>query len=448
MKRIFLCLLALAMPLWCLAGCADASKLDPQKPVTLSMWHIYGEQTDSPINQLVEEFNATVGKEKGIVINITNMTTTPDLKNLLLTAREGAPGAPDMPDLFSSRPDTVLNLGAENLVDFADYFTEEELAQYVPEFVQDGTIDGRLAVFPVSRSTRALFINDSLFFRFAAETGASYEMLADWEGFFEVAARYYEWSGGKAFCAFDYLIQNVEYDMLASGHEPVYTDADWYDTTDPYLKASWMKFALPLAKGYILVSDKYANTQIMTGEVIAGVGSSAAINYYNDTVTYPDNTSEKMNLKVLPLPKTGSGEQFMPVTGTGFSAYKTTEAKAEAAAIFLRWLTEGERNLNFVVESGYMPVHNSAFDAIEGYDFPSPAHKALFSAIKTMREEYTPTIRPEFTHYYDYVEKLYPALKKLCPTLKERSDNGEDAALLAEETWSLFLEISKAGDGR
>ena len=114
----------------------------------------------------------------------------------------------------------------------------------------------------------------------------------------------------------------------------------------------------------------------------------------------------------------------MPVTGTGFSAYKTTEAKAEAAAIFLRWLTEGERNLDFVVESGYMPVHDSAFEAIDGYEFPSPAHKALFSA----------------------VEALYPALKKLCPALQERADSGEDAALLAEETWDLFLEISKGGD--
>ena len=89
--------------------------MNPKKPVTLSMWHIYGEQTDSPLNQLVQEFNATVGKEKGIVIKVTNMTTTPDLKNQLLAAKEGAPGAPSMPDLFSSRPDTVLNLGAENL---------------------------------------------------------------------------------------------------------------------------------------------------------------------------------------------------------------------------------------------------------------------------------------------------------------------------------------------
>ena len=75
MKKILLCFLALVILFSCMTGCSDDSKLNPKKPVTLSMWHIYGEQTDSPLNQLVQEFNATVGKEKGIVIKVTNMTT-------------------------------------------------------------------------------------------------------------------------------------------------------------------------------------------------------------------------------------------------------------------------------------------------------------------------------------------------------------------------------------
>ncbi len=446
MKKTLCILLMLIILMACTTGCSKKTTLDPRNPVTLTMWHVYGEQTDSPINRLIEEFNTSVGKDQGIVIKVTNMTTTPDLKNQLLAAKEGAPGAPDMPDLFSARPDTVLNLESENLVDFTQYFTAEELAQYVPEFVEDGMLDGTLAVFPVSRSTRALFINDSLFSRFASDTGVSYDELNTWEGFFSVAEKYYEWSGGKAFCAFDYLIQNVEFDMLAGGFEPIYTENGWYDTEDIHLKDSWMKFAKPLAQGHIVVSDKYANTQIMTGEVAAGIGSSAAINYYNDTVTYPDNTSEEMNLKVLPLPKTGNGTQYMPVTGTGFSAWKTTEQKAEASAVFLRWITEGKRNLDFVVESGYMPVHNSAFEAIASYDFPSSSHKALFTAIKIMREEYTSTIRPEFAGYYDKVELLYPGLKELCPDLQDRADQGENVEDLALETWNLFLMISKGGE--
>lgn len=44
-----------------------------------------------------------------------------------------------------------------------------------------------------------------------------------------------------------------------------------------------MQFARALAQGHVVVSDLYSNTQVMTGEVLGGLGSSAAILYYNDT---------------------------------------------------------------------------------------------------------------------------------------------------------------------
>lgn len=434
--------LVIAPILLCFMSCGPKNVLDPDAPVTLTMWHIYGNQSDSPIGHLIDEFNATVGAQQGIVMKVTNVTTTPELKNLLLAAKNKVPGALDMPDLFSTRPDTVLNLGAENLVDFRDYFTTEELSRYVPGFIADGTIDDRLSVFPVARSTRVLFLNDGLFSRFAADTGVSYADLDTWEGLFAVAERYCEWSGGKSFCALDYPIQNVEFDMLSSGHEPRYTDADWYDTDDPYLYQSWMKFAVPLSQGHIVVSDTYANVQIITGEVAAGIGSSAAINYYGSAVTYPNNISEPLKLKALPLPKSGDGRQYIPVTGTGFAAYKTTEQKAQAAAVFLRWITEPERNLRFAVESGYMPAQSSSYDGISNYAFPGSAHRTLFEAMRTMVQNCTPTIRPEFAGYYNKVETLYPALRTLCLSLKKRADLGESPADLARETWDLFLSVS------
>lgn len=51
-----------------------------------------------------------------------------------------------------------------------------------------------------------------------------------------------------------------------------------------------MQFARSLAQGHVVVSDLYSNTQVMTGDVLSGLGSSAAILYYNDTVTYRDGT--------------------------------------------------------------------------------------------------------------------------------------------------------------
>lgn len=205
-----------------------------------------------------------------------------------------------------------------------------------------------------------------------------------------------------------------------------------------------MQFARSLAQGHIVVSDLYSNTQVMTGEVVCGLGSSAAILYYNDTVTYPDNTQEPMNLHVLPMPKTAGADALMTQAGVGLCAYKTTEQKAEAAALFVRWLTEAERNLDFVAQTGYMPVRSGAFDAISDYDnFPAPAaaYESLYAALKTMREDYVPVSEPRFEGYYGKVSVLYDGLRQLQQELPARAAAGEDIDALAEETWALFCSI-------
>ena len=104
--------------------------------------------------------------------------------------KSGKPGALDLPDLFSAHP--------------AD---AEEMAAYVPGFVQDGVIAGKQIVFPVSKSTQLLFLNGSQYARFAADTGAQLEKLDTWNGFFEMAAAYRQWSQGKPFCALDYPLR-------------------------------------------------------------------------------------------------------------------------------------------------------------------------------------------------------------------------------------------------
>ena len=59
-----------------LGGCQSKTPLSPAAPVTLTMWHVYGEQADSPMNRLIAQFNETVGREKGIVIDVTVMTNS------------------------------------------------------------------------------------------------------------------------------------------------------------------------------------------------------------------------------------------------------------------------------------------------------------------------------------------------------------------------------------
>ena len=327
-RRTFL-KLAAVLPGLALAGCSGSKTLLSAKdPTMLSIWHVYGEQADSPMNRLLTEFNDTVGKEKGILLNVTNMTNSAAIGGQLQDAKAGKPGALDLPDLFSAHPSDASALGIETLVDWNDWFTAEDMAAYVPGFVQDGIIEGRQVVFPVSKSTQLIFLNGSQYARFAADTGAQLSTLATWDGFFEMAAAYRQWSQGKPFCALDYPLRLVELNALEQGSGELYKDC-WYDLTNEAFRTSWMEFARGLVQGDILISDLYSNTQVMTGETLAGLGSSAAILYYNDFVTYPDNTTEPTDLLLAPLPHAaGTATPLMPQAGVGLCAFKTTDQKA------------------------------------------------------------------------------------------------------------------------
>lgn len=150
--------------------------------------------------------------------------------------------------------------------------------------------------------------------------------LETWDGFFTVAEKYYEWSGGKPFCAIDYLIRLAELCAISDGEGVSYKDG-WYDENNPSFIKAYEAFATSIAKGHIVVSDMYYNTQIMTAQTCAGIGSSASVLYANDKITYPDNTSEDVKLQVLPLPQQAGKQKVATQAGVGLCAYKTTDKK-------------------------------------------------------------------------------------------------------------------------
>ena len=49
------------MPALCICGCT----LNRKEIITATMWHVYGGQTGSHLNDMIDIFNQTVGKEEG-----------------------------------------------------------------------------------------------------------------------------------------------------------------------------------------------------------------------------------------------------------------------------------------------------------------------------------------------------------------------------------------------
>ena len=91
-------------------------KKKEETPTTITVWHVYGGQTDSPLNDLIDEFNQTVGKEQRINVQVTSVSNTNTIHELVLAAANGEPGASELPDLFISYPKTVMALPDDSIL--------------------------------------------------------------------------------------------------------------------------------------------------------------------------------------------------------------------------------------------------------------------------------------------------------------------------------------------
>lgn len=119
MKKFFALLLsALLIFSTVLCGCnVDNNEPSPDDPVTLSIWHVYGSQTESPFNDLIEKFNKTTGKEKGIIINITSVTDSSSIDDALISSAKNEPMSAEMPDMFTAYPRVIKELNDISLLD-------------------------------------------------------------------------------------------------------------------------------------------------------------------------------------------------------------------------------------------------------------------------------------------------------------------------------------------
>lgn len=383
-----------------LIGCQNKKKLDPNNPITLTLWHNFGGQMKATMDTMVDEFNATVGAEKGIVLSVTSISSSADLHKKLTMVANDEPGAPELPNISTAYPKTALILAEKDLLaDIGTLFTEEELSAYVPRFLEEGRLsDGRLLVFPFAKSTEVLFVNKTLFDRFAKETGASMESLGTFEGILETAEKYYEWTDnqtplikndGKMFYVPDSLfnLAQVGYKQLGEG----FIKEGQLNLSSPIFSRIWDCFYPPAVRGQVAIFDGYGSDLAKTGDVVCSTGSTAGVLFFSPIITYGDNTTEPVEYEILPYPVLKGGKKIAMQRGSGLCVMASTPEKEYAAAIFLKWFTAAEQNLHFVSSTGYLPVTQEAFGHVMDKEIEASTDEriaALLTTATQMQKDY------------------------------------------------------------
>lgn len=451
MKRIALFILSLCLTIAAMAGCGAKGLLDPNNPVTLTMWHNFGGDMQQTMDTLIDEFNATVGKEQGVIISVETITSTAHMEQTLSRIVNGDPGAPKMPDIVTAYPKTAIRFHQKGmLANLDDHFTKAELSAYIPSFVDEGRLgDGGLYVFPFAKSTELLFVNQTLFERFSTATGITTACFATFEGIADASAAYYAWTDaqtpavlgdGKQFFTADSWINLAQAGMLQQG--TTLFDGETLALAQNAYKHIWETCYAPCVSGGFAVYDGYSSDLSKTGDIVCSIGSSAGILFYGDSVTYPNNTTERVSYSILPYPVFKNGERIAIQRGNGLMVAKSNKQRETAAALFLKWFTAPEQNMRFVAETGYLPVTAAAFqtltpqrmDAVE-----NPRVREMLEAVIRMYADYTFFVAPVFERF-DSASKQYEArYKTLMTQQREAFINGSAAQ------WEDALEAFIAG---
>ena len=314
MKRLFKRITALASAAaltLSLAACGGSAVSGPKntaptnaKPVTITVWSYYNGDQLETFSKLVDEFNATVGKEQNITVEASSQGSVNDLETNVLAAAEGKVGAAEMPNIFSAYADTCYAVDQMGLVaDLSGYLTDEEKAAFPESYLTEGDFDdsGTIKIFPVAKSTELLFLNDTDWQAFAAATGATYEDLSTMEGLVATAGKYYDWTDartaapddGKALFGRDamanYMLIGAK--ELGSTLFTVENGKMTVNLTEDVARKLWENYYVPFVKGWFAGEGRFRSDDIKTGNVLAYVGSGyLPVTHAADDMTAIENS--------------------------------------------------------------------------------------------------------------------------------------------------------------
>ena len=392
-------------------GCGaqkNASALDPKSPVTVTIWNYYNGDQLAAFDQIVDAFNSTIGTEKGIVVVNVSQGDINTLADSLLASVNGVAGAQEIPSLAAVYAETAFILDAAGALAPLDaYFTQEELAAYVPGFLEEGRFNtqNELLLFPILKSTELFTANKTDWAPFAEATGIALESIATKEELTAAAKAYYEWTDaltpevpedGKALYGRDSISNYIYVGTYQLGHGmfSVKNGALTVDLDRDTFKTLWDNYYIPFINGYFGAYAKFRSEDCKTGKILALTSSSSSAGYLPTAVTLQDDTSHEIETYARrDLPFAAAVNNAVVQQGASYCLLGSTPAQQEGAVEFLKWFTQPDRNTAFALMSGYSPVTLAANDpeAIAGAydgDVSTPKGQNVLDALRISAETF------------------------------------------------------------
>ncbi|MCQ2411869.1 MAG: extracellular solute-binding protein [Sphaerochaetaceae bacterium] len=367
---------------------AITSVIDEKKPVTIEFWTGTGAANLPYLQNMVDAFmaaypNITVdfsnqGAIKDLTAKVTQnivSKTTPAITNL---------NAPTYPEYIAS--------GA--LVDLMPYYnnarigyTDAEKADFFQSYIVGAQAYGgygTLYAWPTNKKTTNVLVYNKTYFE-----AHNLAVPTTWDEVVAVAKYIYEDTGKPGF-SYDTSYGEDAFKTLSSQWGSPYVTADGKVQIDNEASLAVLKFFKEnMDKGYFTLPQlmpsaggNYSNAGFVMEECYFFVGPAAGITY---DIPSPAKGQKDFEVGVAAVPQKdpSNGKTFSK--GEDYAVFtNTTEEQRVAAWLLIKFLSAAENNMEWLINTGNLPISNAQVNAPEYQAFLSKENDGSATYYKSL----------------------------------------------------------------
>lgn len=360
-----------------------------ENPVTIEFWHAMSGTNQEAVDALVEQFNTTIGAEKGITVESVYQGAYTDLKTKTTAALKSG-SAPAITQAYTDWVAEYLQSGAVVALD--EYINDPEVGiKDFDDIIKDYRAEnsqyegGKFYSLPFNKSTEVLYYNKTFF------DANGLTVPTTWDEVEEVSAKIKELTGNPAFGVdspqnyFITMVQQFGGQYTNSQGEILFSE----DNAKAAIETlELLKRNTDAGLWRLPGEDKYLSGPFMSELLYMYTGSTAG---YSHISTAP------FEVGVAPIPQISSETGAVIQQGTNVVVLNQNKSAEEvyAAYEFAKFLSSYEANLFFATNTSYLPIRQSVMDSAE------------YQAYVTESGDQTKLVGPEQSAYYFYDPAFY-----------------------------------------
>ncbi|MGX7349017.1 ABC transporter substrate-binding protein [Dolosicoccus paucivorans] len=323
-------------------------------------WHAMNGPQQEQLTKMVEEFNQSQDEIEVIEQNQGDYSTLQ--QSIMASAASG--NLPTITQLTASHTPDYAAQGLltpldEYLTD-ENNFGQEKLDDILPGFAAGMKYEDQYYAVPFSKSVRLMFVNQDLLDEIGGEVPTTWEELKALDEKMKAAGKEEPVLGLE-----NGIAAEIETMARQNGAAWISDDLTQVDLgSDQAVEpVNFVKELLDTKVARTAGEDTYMSGPFSQGATLLYIGSSAGIPYVEEGAK-----ESNIHFTTAEIPVYADGEPLTIFAGNDLGVFQSaTEEEKNAAVKFMAYLTD--HTVDWVTQTGYLPVTQSAIDSQEWQDY-------------------------------------------------------------------------------